>query len=92
MKGNVLGDAGTLGGLVHDVPDDLLFSRHVGWQPASVLAWPIELDPSANLLRQRLSCSSCTVSNQAFREAFRDDVFTRCPKSSSRWYPNSFSV
>jgi len=30
MRRYVLGDAGTLGGLVHSLPDDLLCNRHIG--------------------------------------------------------------
>src|ERR1700692_2725130 len=44
------------------------------WKLTSILPPPNKLNPSTNLLRQRLSRSSGTVRDQPLCEAFRDDV------------------
>src|ERR1700674_673123 len=44
-----------------------------------ILPPPIELNPRTDLLRQRLSRSSGTVSDQPFREALRNDVLHLLP-------------
>src|ERR1700730_16091048 len=46
---------------------------------ASILPPPGELNPCTDLLRQRLSRGSRTVSDQSFRETFRNDVLHLLP-------------
>src|ERR1700676_3366281 len=45
----------------------------------SILPPPGELNPCTDLLRQRLSRGSRTVSDQSFRETFRNDVLHLLP-------------
>src|SRR6202051_1498864 len=49
------------------------------WELTSILPPPNKLNPSTNLLRQRVSGSSCTIGDQPFPEAFRNDVLHLLP-------------
>src|ERR1700682_4870763 len=49
------------------------------WKLTSILPPSSELNPSTNLLRQRVSGSSGTIGDQPLREAFRNDVLHLLP-------------
>src|SRR6202521_938685 len=49
------------------------------WKLASILPPPVNLNPRTDLLRERVSRGSRTVSDQPFREALRDNVLHLLP-------------